>query len=501
MKAVILPSADTESLAPLTTWVPEFLVPIANKPIVEHLVELLARHGIRDIIMVLKHMPYETEEYFGDGSRWGVRFSYSLQGSYEGPADSLRRIETMLGEVFMCLPADMVTDLDISNFVDAHCRNFGDVTIAETAAEGGPPAVRAVEGEDLERMGTLPFILNRNALSLLARDGYSTDFAHVFNPLINEDVSVNVYHALFSLLRIRNPADYVHVQAKALNGGFNGMLIPGRALQRGVLVGRRSRVHPGASFDPPVLIGSHCRVGAGSVLGPGTVISDHVILDENVSIHRSVVLGHTFVGSNIEIRDSIVMGNWVFRVPDSLSVYLGDELILGDLSKRSLAKKGEFLFNRILASLFFLISLPVLVILCLYHFAFPSRKFLVSERRYGRHKREDLSGVARPQPFRFFFFRSRSRLIRKLPGLINVIRGDLHLVGVSPLTEEEYHDLPDIWRTARIGAPAGLFHLWEAEGGRDPEWEERMISENYYAATHTFRGDLKILLKSLLRFL
>ena len=78
---------------------PEFLVPIANKPIVEHLVELLARHGIRDIIMVLKHMPYETEEYFGDGSRWGVRFSYSLQGSYEGPADSLRRIETMLGDV------------------------------------------------------------------------------------------------------------------------------------------------------------------------------------------------------------------------------------------------------------------------------------------------------------------------------------------------------------------------------------------------------------------
>ncbi|HQN19769.1 MAG TPA: sugar phosphate nucleotidyltransferase, partial [Syntrophobacteraceae bacterium] len=84
MKAVILPTARTEELAPLTSWFPEFLLPVVNKPIVEHVIELLARHDVREILMILKHMPFETETYFGDGSRWGVHLSYSLLGSYDG---------------------------------------------------------------------------------------------------------------------------------------------------------------------------------------------------------------------------------------------------------------------------------------------------------------------------------------------------------------------------------------------------------------------------------
>jgi NDP-sugar pyrophosphorylase family protein len=67
MKAIILPVGKPDLLNPLTTWLPEFLLPVVNKPIVEHLIELLVRHNIRDIILILKHMPYETEQYLGSG--------------------------------------------------------------------------------------------------------------------------------------------------------------------------------------------------------------------------------------------------------------------------------------------------------------------------------------------------------------------------------------------------------------------------------------------------
>ena len=92
MKAIILPTTSTTDLAPLTYWIPEYLLPVVKKPVVEHLIELLARNQIKEILFILKHMPYETEKYFGDGSRWGLHFSYSLLGSYREIIDAITQI-------------------------------------------------------------------------------------------------------------------------------------------------------------------------------------------------------------------------------------------------------------------------------------------------------------------------------------------------------------------------------------------------------------------------
>ena len=71
MKAVILPTLETESFKPLTNWTPEYLLKITNKTIIEHQIEYLVRYGIREIFLVIKHMPFETESFLGDGKRWG----------------------------------------------------------------------------------------------------------------------------------------------------------------------------------------------------------------------------------------------------------------------------------------------------------------------------------------------------------------------------------------------------------------------------------------------
>jgi len=110
----------------------------------------------------------------------------------------------------------------------------------------------------------------------------------------------------------------------------------------------------------------------------------------------------------------------------------------------------------------------------------------------------NLEGEVVPKTFDFYVFQGNNRLLRKLPGLVNVLRGELSLVGVSALDEEELRELPEEWREMRVKAPVGLFHLWELEARQDLEWEERMVTENYYAVSRSLLGDLKILGKGLL---
>ena len=93
---------------------------------------------------------------------------------------------------------------------------------------------------------------------------------------------------------------------------------------------------------------------------------------------------------------------------------------------------------------------------------------------------------------------TKNRLLQKIPGLINVVKGGLDLVGLSPLKEVVVEQLPDEWRKIRVGAPVGLFRLWELERRSDIEWKEKMVVENYYAASRSLWGDMKILGKGLI---
>jgi NDP-sugar pyrophosphorylase family protein len=488
LKAVILPTAKTADLAPLTSWFPEFLLPVVNKPIVEHLIELLTRHDVKEILLILKHRPYETEQYFGDGSRWGVHLSYSLLNSYRGIADVLGRVEaSKLEGPFLCLPGDVVTELDISNFVNAHRQGRAPVSVAQALGGGGRVGVHPATIEEMRDLEGSPLIATREAFMLISK-GEATD----------RTVAVNLCETPGTLQRIQSPADLLRVNQQVLEGRFHGILIPGKMVEPGVWVGRHCQLHPGVRQEPPLLIGDHCNIQGGAAIGPGSVIGSRVIIDEGASVRGSLVLDLTYVGAHTEIKDAFVRKNWMLQIPSMLSVHLGDDLILGDLEKKSLSTQGRRLVNVALALLLLLLTSPLLAILFAYHLVFSSKRFLLVEKRLGGPGQVTLDGEIIPTSFDLYAFNSRNRLVRKLPGLINVIRGDLDLVGVSPLDEAEQRQLPEEWREMRAIAPVGLFHLWELEATGDLEWEEKMVMENYYAASRSLWGDVKILGKGLL---
>ena len=124
MKALLLAAGEGTRLRPLTLDRPKPMLPLAGRPLLEHLVALLARHGIRDIAINLHYRPSTIVDHFGDGSGFGVRITYSHERELLGSAGAARKLDWFLGERFVVLYGDVLTDVDLSRLENAD-RVFG----------------------------------------------------------------------------------------------------------------------------------------------------------------------------------------------------------------------------------------------------------------------------------------------------------------------------------------------------------------------------------------
>ena len=129
MRAVVMAGGEGTRLRPLTSNQPKPMVPVANKPCMEHIVELLKRHGIEDIVVTLAFLPKAIRDYFGDGSELGVNINYSVEQVPLGTAGSVKNAEELLGERFMVISGDALTDFDLTAVVAEHERRGAMVTI------------------------------------------------------------------------------------------------------------------------------------------------------------------------------------------------------------------------------------------------------------------------------------------------------------------------------------------------------------------------------------
>ena len=119
-------------LRPLTSDQPKPMIPIVNLPCMEHIVELLGRHGFTDIAVTLQFLPDEIRDYFGDGSDWGVNMSYSVEDAPAGTAGSVKMAEQQLGlegERLLIISGDALTDADLSRLVEFHEEKGSEATM------------------------------------------------------------------------------------------------------------------------------------------------------------------------------------------------------------------------------------------------------------------------------------------------------------------------------------------------------------------------------------
>ena len=107
-------------LRPLTCGRPKPMVPIANKPVMEHIIDLLKRHKIVNVAATLQYMPDLISDYFGDGDSFGIKMRYYIEQKPLGTAGSVKNAEDFLDETFLVISGDALTDIDLNRAIAFH---------------------------------------------------------------------------------------------------------------------------------------------------------------------------------------------------------------------------------------------------------------------------------------------------------------------------------------------------------------------------------------------
>src|ERR1700693_1185167 len=125
MKAVVMAGGEGSRLRPLTSRTPKPLVPVAGRPIMEHILLHLRRHQMRDVVATVQYLGASIRNYFGDGSEQGVALTYSAEDSPLGPAGAVMLARPQLTEPFLVISGDSLTDIDLSAAARFHRQRRG----------------------------------------------------------------------------------------------------------------------------------------------------------------------------------------------------------------------------------------------------------------------------------------------------------------------------------------------------------------------------------------
>lgn len=120
MKAMILAAGQGRRLRPLTDICPKPMIPLGGKPLLEHVITLLAKHGFDQLVVNLHHLPEVVRAHFGDGSAWKVRLTYSLETELLGTAGAVRRMAAFFDQPFLVYYGDNLSNMDLGEFWEAH---------------------------------------------------------------------------------------------------------------------------------------------------------------------------------------------------------------------------------------------------------------------------------------------------------------------------------------------------------------------------------------------
>jgi mannose-1-phosphate guanylyltransferase/phosphomannomutase len=124
LKAVVMAGGEGSRLRPLTVGRPKPLVPIVNRPVMGHIMELLRSHGFTHVVVTLRYMASAIQDYFDDGSNYGLSIDYCIEETPLGTAGSVKNASKLLcsDEPFVVISGDALTDFDLGQIVESHAR-------------------------------------------------------------------------------------------------------------------------------------------------------------------------------------------------------------------------------------------------------------------------------------------------------------------------------------------------------------------------------------------
>jgi mannose-1-phosphate guanylyltransferase len=130
VKAVILAGGLGTRLQPYTTFVPKPMLPLGEKPLLEHLIEWLRKNGIKSIVLCVSYLKKTIQDYFEDGARFGVDIEYAVASKPLATAGQLKTAEKLVDETFVCVYGDSIFDFNLKNMINQHKKKRSFITMS-----------------------------------------------------------------------------------------------------------------------------------------------------------------------------------------------------------------------------------------------------------------------------------------------------------------------------------------------------------------------------------
>ncbi|MEG3439493.1 mannose-1-phosphate guanyltransferase [Pannus brasiliensis CCIBt3594] len=317
MRAVLMAGGSGTRLRPLTCDLPKPMVPILNRPIAEHIINLLRRHDITEIIVTLHYLPDVLRDYFQDGSDFGVKLTYSVEEDQPlGTAGCVKNISEWLDETFLVISGDSITDFDLKAAIDFHKRKGSKATLILTRVpnpiEFGV-VITDAEGRILrflekpstseifsDTVNTGTYILEPEVLDYLPNKEESDFSKDLFPLLLQRGEPMYGYVADGYWCDVGHLEAYREAQYDALSGKVN-LEFPYRERSPGVWVGTNTYIDPTARVEAPAIIGNHCRVGANALIEGGSVIGDNVTIGVGADLKRPILWNGVVIGEEAHL--------------------------------------------------------------------------------------------------------------------------------------------------------------------------------------------------------
>jgi NDP-sugar pyrophosphorylase family protein len=304
MKAMILAAGVGSRLDPLTRNIPKPMVPIINKPVMEHIVELLAANGFTQIMVNLHYHGDQIEKYFGDGSKWKVKIQYSTEDELWGDAGSVKRCESFFDKTFIVIGGDDLTDIDIKRLMKQHNEHNALCTIALSLVSD--PAEYGIVL--LNERGKITRFLEKPKGEVIFSNMANTG-VYVFEPEIFEMIPKgevygfgnNVFPMLLEQKKrfygyltssywrdVGNLKQYQETHRDALQGKVY-LKFPMKESKKYVWMGENVEIHPTAVIEYPVVIGNNCIIGENARVLENSVLGENCVVEKNAVIRDSVL--------------------------------------------------------------------------------------------------------------------------------------------------------------------------------------------------------------------
>ena len=483
MRAILVATGESPAMPAFREHRPTAMLPLLDRPWVQHVVEYLAARGFDEFDVILSHLPCQVRALLGDGGRWGVTIRTHLAGDAARPFRAIRALAPPpAGEPALLAWADRLPAVE-----PAGDRPAGDRPVLYRRA-GGEPGWTGWAWAPGPALAAIP---------------PDADEAAAGRALADAGAAVV---EVGRVLEATSYAGLLAAQDEAIAGRFPGLMVGAREVEPGVWLARNVVLHPTAEVVPPVYVAEDCQVGAGVRLGPSAVVGRGCVLDAKCSVAGSVVFPSSYVGRGLALDGVLVDRNRLIHPGLDAALAVDDDFLLANLAEDRPGRLLAGLLSCSAAAALLALSAPVLLA--------AGVGLKLSRRGPALVAREVVRLPAPAEPARRRTFRLWSfdadpagtrgvadLLLRVLPGLFNVARGDLRLVGLPTRTEAEIREIAPRLAGALPAGEGRSHHRGHGDARAHRRPRTFNTAAACYAVSAGFRRDAAILLNYLLRVL